>query len=469
MPGRESKNASYLRVLQHGQGHAPEDGETAARRMLRRRNVFLSIGVAVVIVILVTVVTAAVVVNVTSESFTMEAKCTKVDAGNSDYLVSKSINDFGRRLYNVLSAGKPENVIMSGYSLASVLSLALIGARDKSASELEKVLALPCSDDNSTDSPVALYYEGYKNAHQSLQENQAYVLENANRMFVDGQYALLADFQASATSYFSTVGGSTVDFVNDSEGARKSINDWVEQQTRNKIQEILPQGSVSSNTKLVLVNAIYLKANWTDQFEVMMTSEDSFKLQNGQEVQVPMMTVEADFAIGSVDGLKADLIRLPYIGDRLGMYVVLPHEGVAISDVESTLARMNDDVFNLADPPVYAKVRMPKFKLESSFKLKPALLSMGLKEIFSPGVANFSGISANIDDLYVDDVVQKAFVEVTEEGTEAAAATAMMFKNTAFREYTTEFIMNRPFLFFITDDETGLQLFSGKVMNPLDS
>jgi serpin B len=241
-----------------------------------------------------------------------------------------------------------------------------------------------------------------------------------------------------------------------------TIHDWVEEQTESRIKDLIPQGAIDSMTRLVLTNAVYFNAAWQSQFEEKATTQGSFHLIDGNSVTVPMMRQTASFGYG--EGTGYQVVELPYDGGELSMVVLLPAEG--------QFEAFEDAIDNEAFLDVLGRLQwtrldltMPKFKMETSFSLNDALAAMGMVQAFDPGRADLSGMDGTRN-LYITDVVHKAFVEVDEAGTEAAAATAVIVGTTSMPADPIAVTIDRPFLFLIRDIETGTVLFLGRVMNP---
>ena len=270
-------------------------------------------------------------------------------------------------------------------------------------------------------------------------------------------------------------GVDSLDFSRDTSGALQEINSWVSLQTNGKITELMSTGSMHAATRLVLANAVYFQGNWERQFSPLLTEDAEFFAREVFPAQkIPLMFREDNMDVGGLSGLRARALKLPYKGRKMALYVILPDEEETLDEVKVGL-----DFINLEKLDSYLKRRLvalhlPKFKLESKLDLVPTLKAMGAEQIFAPGAANFSGISApstrgvsvasdGSGSLFIDTVVQKAFIEVNEVGTEAAAATGSSFRTTsASLEEPEVFRCDRPFIFFIKEVLTGLTLFSGK-------
>jgi serpin B len=253
-----------------------------------------------------------------------------------------------------------------------------------------------------------------------------------------------------------------LDFVSDSEGSRRKINEWVSEQTEQRIEELIPPEIIDELTRLVLTNAIYFNAAWEFPFEESWTEMGNYYLLDGDQVEVPMMKQAKGFRYGAGDRYQA--VELPYTGRELSMVLIVPDLG-SFEEIESSInIEFIDSVFDsLTQRQI--DLRMPRFEFESRLRLADTLASMGMPEAFSMQ-ANFSGMDGTRD-LYIKDVLHQAFISVDESGTEAAAATAVvMTLKSAPVEEPIELVIDRPFVFLIRDIETGTILFLGRVVNP---
>jgi len=253
-----------------------------------------------------------------------------------------------------------------------------------------------------------------------------------------------------------------VDFVGATEKSRQAINLWVEDQTNKKIKDLIPQGVLTALTRLVLTNAIYFKGDWASQFKESATKDASFKLGGGKTVQAPLMYQKGKF--GYKEDRDVQVLSMPYKGDDLSMVVVLPKKVDGLADVTANLTAAKIDAWTtrLYKRDVY--VHLPKFKVESQFGLNDVLAKMGMPDAFDSSKANLSGMNG-ARNLYISAVIHKAYVDVNEEGTEAAAATAVVVALRSAPRRTT-FRADHPFLFLIRHNKTGAILFMGRLANP---
>ncbi|MDH4268942.1 MAG: serpin family protein, partial [Dehalococcoidia bacterium] len=252
-----------------------------------------------------------------------------------------------------------------------------------------------------------------------------------------------------------------LDFITEAEKSRVIINDWVSDQTESRIEDLIPQGAIDALTRLVLTNAIYFNAAWEYPFDKKVTANGPFHLLDGAQVMVPMMKQTESF--GYTDGEGYQAVELLYDGGELSMVILLPEAGQFAAFEEGLQAQGVSDIISGLQPTEVA-LTMPKFEFDSDFSLKDTLAAMGMPIAFSGG-ADFSGMTGN-PELFISEVIHKAFVAVDEAGTEAAAATAVIMRLTAVPESVVAVTIDRPFIFLIRDVETGAILFVGRVLNP---
>ena len=367
---------------------------------------------------------------------------------------------FAFDLYQSLR-GEEDNLFFSPYSISLALAMTYAGARGQTAQEMADTLHFILSQDrlhpvfNRLDIELARRGEGAKG-----KDGEGFRLNIVNAIWGQEDYEFLSEFLDVLAENYGA-GLRVLDFVNASEESRITINDWVSEQTEGRIEDLIPQGAIDALTRLVLTNAIYFNAAWQFPFNEEATSDGPFYLLDGGEVIVPMMRQTESFGYAEEDDYQA--VGLPYDGGELSMVILLP-QADKFEAFESSMDfhRVTEIISNLTSQQV--NLTMPKFEFESSFGLKKALTGMGMPIAFSPD-ADFSGMTGSRD-LFIDDVLHKAFVSVDEAGTEAAAATAVIMTLTAVPSPPVEVTVDRPFVFLIHDIETGTILFVGRIVNP---
>ncbi|XP_059353101.1 leukocyte elastase inhibitor-like isoform X1 [Daphnia carinata] len=356
-----------------------------------------------------------------------------------------------------------DNVFISPFSVAAVLSMVGVGARDNTALQLKKSMGLTNFEKENENSDRII-----GSLIQSMKGDGNFTLEAANQLYVADKYQLLDDFQRNLKENYGAEGQS-VDFAVDA--SRVKINQWVEEFTQHKIKDLLPEGSVNYLTKLVLVNAIYFKGNWMRKFDSTLTLMEPFYIgSKDKKIDVNMMHIDADFRSGYIESLDARMLELPYVGRKLSMFIVLPNKVDGLPELEAKLHETSLDDSNVEMRSAKLHVSLPKFKLEADVKLKDILISMGISDIFDEKSADFSGISGE-KDLYVSNIFHKSFIDVNEEGSEAAAATGSTTRmkrslHVMEDQLAEPFIANHPFMWFLRDNGTGTWIFLGRLVAP---
>jgi serpin B len=368
---------------------------------------------------------------------------------------------FAFDVYKYLRAGDG-NIFFSPYSLSEVLAMTYGGARGNTEKEMAAALEFQLPQNklhlafDALDLALASRGQGAKGKDQ-----QPFRLHVVNAIWGQTGFDFLPSYlELLAENYGS--GLRILDFQKNPESSRVAINNWVALQTEQKIKDLIPEGSITDMTRLVLTNAIYFNAAWLNQFDKNSTKPGDFTLKNGSKVSVPMMHEQESFNYGSGDGYQ--VVELPYDGNELSMVILLPDQG-KFDSFEASLTGQSVTGIIQGMKSRTVQLSMPKFTTEQSFGLKSALTSLGMKDAFAPGLADFSGIDGK-KDLYIQDVVHKAFIAVDEAGTEAAAASGVIVGTTAVPSDIVKLDINRPFIYLIHDIQTGTILFLGRVMNP---
>ncbi|GLG92684.1 Putative serine protease inhibitor 1 isoform B [Gryllus bimaculatus] len=366
-------------------------------------------------------------------------------------VIANSSQRFGLKLYKILRE-KPGNVFFSPTSLEVVLALAHMGAKGKTAEEILAGLELP----NDAD----LVKSGYNAIMKSLRSTGDMTLEIANKVYSEQTFSVEQEFQLVAEKSFLAA-AENVNFIGNPEGSRVVMNSWVEKQTHDKIKDLFGKGDITPDTKMVLINAVYFKGKWKHQFDPSKTSKEPFYITASQTKEVDMMHIKKKFGYLELEDLKAKLLVMPYIGDSMFMVILLPNEVDGLQEMEKKLHSINiADLMKRADH-VEVEVTLPRFKIETTIDLVEPLQKLGVKSMFDPEFADFSGISKE-KGLYVSKVVQKAFIEVNEEGSEAAAATAQQIRFRRSAVWLEEFKVDRPFLIHLYS-VSGVRIFYGSV------
>jgi serpin B len=371
-----------------------------------------------------------------------------------------ALNAFGVDLYAKIRT-TDGNLVVSPASIALALSMARAGAKGTTATEMDKVFHDLAADTNadwiaSLDASLADRTGTF--ADQSGQQ-QKVTLRIANANFAQRGFPLEADYLKALAERFGA-GVQLVDYATAPETARKAINGWVADKTEQRIKELLAQGTVDEMTRLVLVNAIYLKAAWLTPFDKDLTQPFPFHRADGTTVAVPMMHTGGELAYAKGSGWQA--VALPYVGQQLSMLVIVP-DNLATFEAGFSAATLASITDGLATREVI--LGLPKFGTETKTGLADVLTKLGMPSAFSAKTADFSGIS-KADQLFISAVIHQANIDVDEAGTTAAAATAAVMAGTAAPTDTVTLTVDRPFLFAVRDNVTGAVLFLGRITNP---
>lgn len=377
-----------------------------------------------------------------------------------------SINEFAIDLYRaVCKSVDDDNVILSPASIATALGMVYIGARGETRTQMASVMHLDVY--NSSDETSLK--KDFKKLIQTLSKPQDnYTIYIANRLFDQEGYNFTDEFCQDTEDYFKAP-LETLDFSNNPNSSRVHINDWVAEQTSEKIRDLLPDGIITALTRLVLVNAIYFKGLWLNQFDKQATKPETFYLSVSEKTQVDMMYLgRKRLNYYNSSELGCQIVELPYIGNQSSMFILLPHDIKSLSPVESRLgADILDKIFRGLKSGVEVRLTLPKFTIhDEGVVLNECLKAIGMVDLFDEAKANLSGIDGTTE-LCVSTVIHKAFVEVNEEGTEAAAATGAIvnFRSIA-PDKVIDFVANRPFIFLIADKATHCILFLGRLTRP---
>ena len=414
------------------------------------------------------IIVLAMLIMVSANSLAMDNQTSKENM--SKKIIVEGNNKFALELFAKLQSAKG-NLFFSPYSISTALAMVHAGARNKTESQMAGVLHFPVSANRSTDSSskslldrpqFALAFGKIIQDLNNRGQKEDYTLSVANALWGQKDYGFLQEFlELIESSYAGRL--NEVDFVRAAETARQTINAWVEKKTDNKIKNLIAEGVLDSMTRLVLTNAIYFKGNWARQFKENRTKDAPFTLSDGRKIDVAMMNQKAKFGYMETDTFQA--LKLPYVDEELSMVILLPKQFDALDEFEKTLTPENLTQWLTKIHKREVVVFVPKFKMTSQFSLASVLKSMGMKDAFSPK-ADFSGINGKRD-LFISAVIHKAYVEVNEEGTEAAAATGVVMRLTSIGPAPIPvFRADHPFLFLIRDNLTGGILFIGRVANP---
>lgn len=364
---------------------------------------------------------------------------------------------FGLDLYSQLKASEG-NLFFSPYSISTCLAMTYAGARGDTEKQMAQVLHF-----GGNQYQVPALFGTLQKQLSEAQKKQEIQLNIANGLWAQKGHPFLPAFLDIARKQYEA-NVNQVDFRTRAETVRHEINDWVSQKTKGKITNLIPAGMLTPMSRLVLVNAIYFKGRWANQFKKSTTTNAPFSVTNDRKVQSPLMNITDNFNYAEPEGLQ--VLELPYVSNDVSMVVLLPREIDGLKTLESslTVSKLDEWLAQLHSQKV--NVFLPKFKLTEQFTLADTLARMGMPIPFSPQ-ADLSGMDGTRD-LYISAVVHKAYVDVNEEGTEAAAATGVGV--TAMSAHRPEpipvFRADHPFIFLIRDTHSGSILFLGRLDDP---
>lgn len=373
--------------------------------------------------------------------------------------VAAAGNDFTADLYSQLREQKG-NIFFSPQSIMDALTMTLAGARGETADEMQAALRLHLKRDYIP--PTFADLSKSRNEHTA---KGGYKLQEANAIWVQQNFALQPDYVSLLSDSFGAQ-ATNVDFQKDPELAAKAINDWVESKTQNTIHNLVTTDALGPATRLVLTNAIYFKANWLDAFKKGDTKQEEFFLNPGQSATAAMMH-QLCKSCRYAENDRYQTLSLPYTGGDLEMVVILPRDKNGIDALEQSLSPQElKQAMEALVIEQEVNVALPKFRAEYMTELGATLRKMGMNAAFNGDIADFSGITGK-KELFISEVIHKAFVDVDETGTEASAATAViMMPTSAMISEPKNFTADHPFIYLIRDTHNGIIYFIGRMVNP---
>jgi serpin B len=359
-------------------------------------------------------------------------------------------NKFAFELYSQLAKNETGNIFYSPYSIFSALTMTYEGAGGETAEEMKNVLHLP---------EISILRPNFARIYNEINKRtDAYELRTGNALWLQKDYPFYDNYKKIVEEYY---GGkaANVDFEKETEKSRETINSFIAEQTNNKIKELIPKGVLTHETVAVLTNAIYFKGTWEYKFDESQTREEDFKVTSNKTVKVQMMHMR-EVKLNYSDLGNLQILELPYKGGEISMLVLLPRGD--LKDIESNLTLEKISQYRSRMMETEISVSLPKFEFSTKYELGGTLQNLGMKKAFISGVADFSRMSPNGKGLFISFVLHQAYIKVDEEGTEAAAATAVGISKTAAMTFRAD----HPFIFIIQERKTGNILFIGRVVDP---
>jgi len=377
-------------------------------------------------------------------------------------------NQFAFDLYSELDKSEQGNIFYSPYSISAALAMTYEGAKGQTADEMKSVFHFP--ESNILRPNFAAIY------NEINRGNKAYELRTGNALWAQYDYNFLEDYTSRVEQYY---GGkvANLDFKQETEKSRQTINSFIEEQTNDKIKDLIPAGVLSPMTRLVLTNAIYFKGTWEWEFDKSDTRDQDFKIAPTNVVKTPMMYMDPDKArFNYADLGKLQILELPYKGEKISMLILLPKQGedydfntgeritydYTLKDIQFSSQKLEEYKAQMQETKLDS-ISLPKFEFDTKYFMKDTLSAMGMPTAFSFD-ADFSGMNG-IRELFISAVIHQAYVKVDEKGTEAAAATAVVMDRMAAMPRNV-FRADHPFIFIIQEKETGNILFMGRVTDP---
>ncbi|CAM4657215.1 hypothetical protein PO909_027396 [Leuciscus waleckii] len=383
--------------------------------------------------------------------------------------LSKANSLFAISFFKQLAEGKSsdENIFLSPISISTAFAMTKLGACNTTLEQLMKVFRFDSIKEKTSDQ--VHYFFAKLNCRLYRKKHETTELISANRLFGDKSTHFNESFQhISEMVYGAKL--MPLNFKEQPDVSRLAINEWIANKTEDRIKDTLPEGSIDSNTILVLVNAIYFKGQWKHKFDKQNVIKSDFHVSKTHKCLVSMMYQERKFQYAKIDGDKVKILELPYNGGDITMVLILPTDGITLPEVVAnmTLKKLVGWIHAMKETTV--SVQVPRFRIEDSFSLKEQLEKMGLEDLFSPENASLPGMVADDGpNLYISDAYHKAFLEVNEEGSEAAAATAVVATGRSLNIFRDFFVADQPFLLLIRESSINALIFTGRVANPCGS
>lgn len=374
-------------------------------------------------------------------------------------------NAFALELYQAVK-GESENVFFSPYSISLALAMTYAGANGETERQMAETLHFNLPEDrlhpafNALDQELASRKDS--GSGQGA-DGKGFRFNIVNDLWGQKDYQFQAAFLDTLAKNYGA-GLRLLDFSSQPEAARQNINKYIAEKTEDRIKDLIPEGAIDPLTRLVLTNAIYFNAAWQNPFEKSLTKDAPFTKLDGSTVNVPMMEMPSYETLAYADGEGYTAVALPYENPSLSMLILLPDEG-SFEAFEGSLEAARLESILAETQFTSVRVKMPKFKIEGQFELGDTLSGLGMIDAFDPELADFSGMNGKRD-LYIGSVIHKSFVNVDEQGTEAAAATAVIMETTSAPMEMIDLTIDRPFLFLIRDVTTNTTLFVGRVAAP---
>ncbi len=374
--------------------------------------------------------------------------------------LAKDNTSFAVDLYIQLKS-KDGNLLFSPYSISTALAMTYAGAKGDTEQQMAKTLRFSLSQTQLHNT-----FKELESTVNAVQKSGDIELSIANSLWPQLDYPFLKSYLALIENNYSAK-ITPLDYHQHTEASRNTINSWVESKTNNKIKELIAPGLLDASTRLVVTNAVYFKGKWILPFSKSMTNDETFHISPNHPAKVPMMHQKEYF--GYLETKDLQVLAMPYMGKQISIMIILPRKADTLENIEKQLTADKIAEWKTALRSTQVEVTLPKFKFTSMFMLNESLYKMGMRDAFSEK-ANFAGMNGKPHDLYISAVIHKAFIELNEEGTEAAASTAVVMAKTMAPMPSpiapSVFKADHPFAFVIYENTTDTVLFMGKVSDP---
>ena len=394
-------------------------------------------------------------------------KLNPINTESESNLFVSDNNTFALDLYHAIS-DKDENLFFSPHSISIAMAMTWAGAENQTETQMANTMQFNFVQDKMHSLFNELDLDLNNRNQNDPENNDKYLKLNiSNEVWGQKGYPFLEPYLDTLMINYGA-GIRLVDFASAPQQARIDINNWVSEQTENRIEQLLSPNDITNMTRLVLTNTIYFNATWAIPFDPDKTYDGVFYLEDGTTVTVPMMIPEAGRGengehYAATDGPDYQAVELPYYGDEFSMVIIIPDSGLFGAFEQNLDSSVIDEIVDNLEVQEIT-LRMPKFECESRLNLSETLSGMGMPDAFAPGVADFSGMDGTLN-LFIGKVIHQASITLDEIGTEAAAATAVIMELTAVPN-RLEITIDRPFLYIIRDNQTGTILFLGRIKNP---
>ena len=395
------------------------------------------------------------------------ARDTNPQASDADLLaVAQGNTDFALKIFSLLDPASNSNLVFSPYSITMAFALTAAGAGGTTLSGIERAMSypLPQASLNPAFNKLDLLLAANTNGSVHADGSRSPRLTIVNAVWGQQGFTILPSYLDTLALNFGA-GLHVVDFMNTPEQARTTINSWVENQTNGRITDLIPEGGVTTDNRIILTNAIWFKAEWASQFQTAATMDQAFTGSDNSSSTVPFMHQTLSLPYANSNGCQS--VDIPYVDRNLSMLILMPAPGTIDTFLTAPTPTTLDAIINLLDNPQNKQeieLAMPKFTFSSAPNVTQSLKDFGMTDAFDPLNADFSGIDGRRD-LFIDGVYHKAFISVDENGTEAAAATGIGMSGTSMPVSPVMLTIDHPFIFMIRDRQTGLVLFLGKVVS----